>query len=106
MLPDPGEHFDDERHRRDHEYTGAQPAFLGHRRRTTEKNTVALQKNFQKASIAVGIGKIERSLIVVHSGWFLQRVIHHSGDEMIIALLGRGETAGLAESVLATPAER
>jgi CRP-like cAMP-binding protein len=64
------------------------------------------RKKFSKASVAIGIGKTERSLIVVHSGWLLQRVIHHSGDELIVALFGRGDAAGLAESVLAAPAER
>lgn len=51
-------------------------------------------------------GSTERSLLLVHSGWFVQRLIHHDGAELIVAFLGRGEAAGLPEMMLSSSAEK
>jgi CRP-like cAMP-binding protein len=54
----------------------------------------------------MGLGAIDGLLLVVHSGWLVQRVIHHSGEELIVSILGRSDAAGLPELVLSRPAEK
>jgi CRP-like cAMP-binding protein len=52
------------------------------------------------------VGSAERSILLVQSGWFVQRLIHHDGAELIVAFLGRGEVAGLPEMMVSSPAEK
>lgn len=52
------------------------------------------------------MGSAEGSILLIHSGWFVQQLIHHDGTELIVAFLGRSEAAGLTEMMLASPAEK
>ncbi|MEA3011385.1 MAG: family transcriptional regulator, cyclic receptor protein [Sphingomonadales bacterium] len=49
---------------------------------------------------------MQSALIVVHDGWFLERILHHDGEELIVSILGRGEASGLAEIVLSLAVSR
>ena len=49
---------------------------------------------------------MQSGLLVVHDGWLIERIIHRDGEELIVAILGRGEAGGLAETMLSSAAER
>lgn len=46
-----------------------------------------------------------QSLLIVHSGWFVQRATHRLGAELILSLLGAGDCLGLPELLLSAPVE-
>jgi CRP-like cAMP-binding protein len=58
-----------------------------------------------KGEVAVGLGSCGQSLLIVHSGWFAQRVPHHAGGELILSILGRSDCLGIPELILSMPAE-
>ena len=62
-------------------------------------------RKIPKGGVAVGLGSRAQSLLVVHSGWFTQRVAHHHGAELILSILGRSDCLGIPELILSMPAE-
>jgi CRP-like cAMP-binding protein len=63
------------------------------------------QKKFPKGDVAVGLGSLGQSLLIVHSGWFAQRATHPLGSELIFSILGRSDCLGIAELILSLPAD-
>lgn len=55
--------------------------------------------------MAISLGASAQSLLIVHSGWFVQRATHRFGSELILSLLGTGDCLGLPELILSVPAE-
>jgi CRP-like cAMP-binding protein len=65
-----------------------------------------VEKNLRRGEVARHLGSMQSALLVVHDGWLIERIIHQDGEELIVAILGRGEAGGLPEAVLSSAAER